>query len=201
MKSFLAIIFAVILTSGACGKKPAYSDIKTDQQGRPVDQNNNARPDAQPPAPPETTAQAPQATAAQPPTATAQTPPAQQEIKPPSFFDTNKGEISDLPNYPVAVRTNVQFGPVQGIPTAMIVLQTKDPVDKVAAFYDRAAKGKGWKVVNRLSDPEFFQLDVEKSKTQEGVVQVKKDSLTGQTIIVISRIEKPADMKESETKK
>ena len=201
MKSFLALILAAILTSTACGKKPAYSDIKTDQQGRPVDQNNNARPDAQPLTPPETTAQAPPTPTAQTPAATAQTPTAQQEIKPPSFFDTSKGEISDLPNYPVAVRTSVQFGPVQGVDTALIGLQTKDPVEKVAAFYDRAAKGKGWKVVNRLSDPEFFQLDVEKGKTHEGVVQVKKDSLSGQTIIVISRLEKPAEKKEPETKK
>ncbi|MEW6209355.1 MAG: hypothetical protein AB1631_13375 [Acidobacteriota bacterium] len=195
MKSILALILAAILSSAACGKKPAYSDIKTDQEGRAVAQNNNTQPDAA--APPETQ---PQTTTPELPPTPAQTPPVQQEFKPPSFFDTIKGEISDLPNYPAGVRTNVQLGPLQGMSTAMVVLQTKDPVEKIAAFYDRAAKGKGWKVVNRLSDPEFFQLDVEKGKLHEGVVKVKKDSATGQTVIVISRLEKPADKKEPEAK-
>ncbi len=195
MKSFLAVIMAAILSSAACGKKPAYSDIKTDERGRVAAQNNNSQPDAQSSAPPETTAQTP-TTQTPPPT-----PPAQQEIKPPSFFNASKGEISDLPNYPVAMKTNLQFGPIQGMDTAMIVLETKDAVEKVAAFYDRATKGKGWKVVNRLSDPEFFQLDVEKGKVHEGVVKVRKDSVSGRTVIVISRIEKPADKKEPETKK
>lgn len=194
MKSFLAVIMAAILSSAACGKKPAYSDIKTDERGRAAAQNNNSQPDAQSSAPPETTAQTP---TTQTPTPT---PPAQQEIKPPSFFNASKGEISDLPNYPVAMKTNLQFGPIQGMDTAMIVLETKDAVEKVAAFYDRATKGKGWKVVNRLSDPEFFQLDVEKGKVHEGVVKVRKDSVSGRTVIVISRIEKPADKKEPETK-
>ncbi len=183
---------AAILSSAACGKKPAYSDIKTDERGRAVAQNNNSQPDAQSSAPPETTAQ--------PPTTPAQNPPVQQEFKPPSFFDMNRGEISDLPNYPAGRKTNVQVGPLQGMDTAMVVLETGDTVEKVAAFYDRAVKGKGWKVVNRLSDPEFFQLDVEKTKIHEGVIKVRKDSVSGRTVIVISRLEKPADKKEPETK-
>lgn len=194
MKSFLAFIIAAFLSSAACGKKPAYSEIKTDQDGRAAAQNNNSQPDAPSNAPPEASEQTP------PPTP-AQTPPAQQEIKPPSFLDASKGEISDLPNYPVAMKTSLQFGPIQGMNTAMIVLETRDSVEKVAAFYDRAAKGKGWKVVNRINDPEFFQLDVEKGKGHEAVVKVRKDSVSNQTVIVISRIEKPADKKEPETKK
>jgi hypothetical protein len=196
MKSILAFILAAILSSASCGKKPAYSDIKTDEEGRAVAQNNDTQPDAQS-APPEMQAQT---KATEPPPLPAQTPPVQQEFKPPSFFDTRKGEISDLPNYPAGMTTNMQLGPVQGVSAATVVMQTNDPVEKVAAFYDRAVKGKGWKVINRLSDPEFFQLDVEKGKLHEGAVKVKKDSTTGQTSIVISRIEKPADKKEPETK-
>lgn len=197
MKSILAFILAAILSSAACGKKPAYSDIKTDQDGRTVAQNNNTQPDAATNAPPET--QTP-GTPEQPPLPTpAQTPPVQQEFKPPSFFDASKGEISDLPNYPKGVKTNMQLGPFQGMSTAAVYLETRDPVEKVAAFYDRAVKSKGWKVVNRLSDPEFFQLDVEKGKLHEGVVKVKRDSATGQTTIAISRLEKPAK-KEPEAK-
>jgi hypothetical protein len=186
MKFFSLLILALCLIPVACGhKKAAYSDIQTDKDGSAVNQNSNqGPPEASGQAPANPPAQEPQ----QPSPAAAQPAP----FKAPEFFDIDTGQIKDIPTYPRATRVSVQYGPLQGTQSAMIILQTGDPVEKVAAFYDRAIKTNGWKVVSDQRDKDILKIELQKGDRGEGLVRVIKDEKTGVVNIGLSRIEKPA---------
>ncbi|HET9531828.1 MAG TPA: hypothetical protein VFQ92_15825 [Blastocatellia bacterium] len=184
---FLSMSFVMLcLLSISCGpKKPAYSDIQTDRDGRAVNQNSSSQA-APAPQPPESAATG--QTAPQPAQASAKPEP----FKVPEFFDMNVGQIKDLPSYPRATRVSVQYGPLQGTQSAMIILQTGDPLDKIAAFYERAIKTNGWKVVSDQRDKDVMKIEVNKGERDEGLIRVLKDEKTGLVNIGLSRIEKPA---------
>lgn len=118
-----------------------------------------------------------------------------REAKPPSFVDPKSGEIKDLPSFPAAHRTNAMFGPVQGIDSAMLVLQTAPPIEKVVEYYEKAVKKYRWKVVNNMRDPEIYKWELKKGDRDEGLVQVKKET-NGMISIVLTRIEKPPEPKQ-----
>jgi hypothetical protein len=115
-------------------------------------------------------------------------PPAQSSV--PGFIDTKTGQIKDLPNYPTADRTNVQMGPIGDVSTAMFVLETGEQVESVAKFYDQVAKSQGWTVVIRILENENFNIELQKGEQNEGKVQARRDTTTGKTTIVVSRVEK-----------
>ncbi|HSE97415.1 MAG TPA: hypothetical protein VLD57_04030, partial [Blastocatellia bacterium] len=98
--------------------------------------------------------------------------------------------------YPGASRLSVQYGPLQDTQSAMLVLQTKDPFEKIAAFYDRAIKTGGWKVVSDQRDKDVMKLEMQKGERDEGLVRVFKDENTKLMMISISRIEKNAQPKQ-----
>jgi hypothetical protein len=100
------------------------------------------------------------------------------------------GEAKDLPNYPQAVMKSIQFGPIQGTDTLSLVLETRDPMDKIAAFYDKVIKSNGWTVDSKTFDPEFAEWNLRKPFDNEGKVQVKRDPRTNAMNIVIARTEK-----------
>jgi hypothetical protein len=190
MKFYSLLIILLCLIPVACGnKKPAYSEIQTDKDGRPVNQNSNQETAAASEdqaaegqtSPPQPQGQQPAPAAAQP-----------APFKVPEFFDMNTGQIKDIPSYPRSTRVSVQYGPLQGTQSAMIILQTGDPVEKIAEFYDRAIKSNGWKVVSDQRARDIMKIELQKGDRGEGLVRVIKDERTGVINIGLSRIEKPA---------
>ncbi|HVG17773.1 MAG TPA: hypothetical protein VNI02_01880 [Blastocatellia bacterium] len=168
----------------SCGNKPAYSNINTSREVREANQNGGQ------PATGPTGAVADQTnTSTQPTEAQSQQPtPPPQQFKPPKFMAN--GEAKDLPNYPQAVMKSIQFGPIQGTDTLSLVLETRDPMDKIAAFYDKVIKSNGWTVDSKTFDPEFAEWNLRKPFDNEGKVQVKRDPRTNAMNIVIARTEK-----------
>ena len=112
-------------------------------------------------------------------------------IKPASFWNPITGEIKDLPSYPGGARMNVQYGPLNGVDSAFILLSTGDPIEKIAAYYDKSAKSAGWTVAERMSDSEMYKLKLKKGDLNEALIQVEKDVQNGSRRIMLSRLEKP----------
>ncbi len=86
---------------------------------------------------------------------------------------------------------NMQYGPINGVDSAFILLTTGDSVEKIAAYYDKSVKRGGWTVAERMSDPELYKLKLKKGDLHEALVQVEKDVQTGNRRIMLSRLEKP----------
>jgi hypothetical protein len=86
---------------------------------------------------------------------------------------------------------SVQYGPLNGMDTGFIVLATNQPLDAIAAFYDKAIKSNGWSVANKLTDPEVYKVTLKKDAFNEAIVQVEKDPQTGNRRIVLTRLQKP----------
>ena len=114
----------------------------------------------------------------------------------PAFFDAQTGEVKDLPSYPNAQRTNIQYGPMEdGAEMASLVLVAAGSMDSVAAFYDKAIKSNGWEVTVRNRDPEFSEWRLKKGAKDEGRVIVKRDPAKGGLTIQIVRTSKPVEKK------
>ena len=175
------LLAAIIVASGACQHKPAYSEIDANKASRNQNQNSDSQASSAKPAP----AESPAATAPQPSPATPQRP----SFQTPSFLDATRGEIKDLPNYPRSLRVNAQMGALQGVNTTTFVFTTSDPMDKVAAFFDQAIKNNHWTVTDKMLDPELSEWTLEKGKDNSGKVRVSKDQ-TGRINIIIIRGEK-----------
>jgi len=176
-------LFALILivVSGGCSHKPAYSDIDANRSSKNQNQSGEAQTAAQPPAATE---------AAQPSASQAGAAPA-ESAKPtmPSFMN-EAGAIKDLPSYPRAVRLSVQFGPIQQATVMTLLLHTKDSMEKVQAFYTQTIKENHWTVTDKLLDPELSEWTLNKDERNNAKVQVKKDPRTGSLDISIVRAEK-----------
>ncbi len=176
-------LFALILivASAGCSHKPAYSEIDANRTSKNQNQNSEAQTGAQPQA----AAEAPQASASQPG-------PAQAESANPTMpsFMNAAGAIKDLPSYPRAVRTNVQFGPIQQATVMTLMLHTRDSMEKVQAFYTQAIKENHWTVTDKLLDPELSQWTLNKDERNNAKVEVRKDEKTGSLDISIVRAEK-----------
>ena len=174
----LALVAAVGLSVTACGpRKPAYSDINTNQPARPEAPATASEP-----------AQNPAGGAAAP----AQTPPAQPTVfRMPAFMDASKGDPKDLPNYPQAATVNLQYGPNGDIDTYSVSLRTGDAMEKITGFYDQMLKSNGWTVASRLVDPEYAEWVLKKSDSDEAKVTVQKEKQGNTFIIVTARTGKP----------
>ncbi|MEK6322527.1 MAG: hypothetical protein AABN33_12690 [Acidobacteriota bacterium] len=179
---WLFLAWVAIGTSAGCRHKPAYEDI--DPNKASSNQNQNSA--VQAATTPSTAVESPPAVATQPAPSPSQT----QSFKTPRFLDQTKGEIKDLPNYPRARRVSVQMGPNQGVNVFSLVLQTTDPMDMIAAFYQQAIKNNKWTVINKSVDPEMSEWSLEKGKEDSAKIQVRKDPQTGTMNIFIVRGEK-----------
>jgi len=175
---FLLLIMSIAMT--ACGpSKPAYSDINTNQAARSDNKNSNEQ---------ATASADPGAAQGQQPGAQPQpAQPGSEQFKIPAFMDQNTGEIKDLPNYPRAIRRNVQYGPAQGKDTMSLLLETSDAMDKIADFYEKAIKSNGWTVSDKVRDPEMSEWTLKKGKDDEAKVEVKKDPRSNSMYIAIAR--------------
>ena len=172
------VLAAIIVASSACKHKPAYSDIDTNKNSRNQNQNGETQATGAPAEPPASPASQPSPAAPQRPA-----------FQSPSFLDASRGEIKDLPSYPSAQRVNVQIGAVQGVNTATFVFTTRDPMDKIAAFFDQAIKNNHWTVTDKMIDPELSEWTLEKAKDNSAKVRATKDQ-TGHINIIIIRGEK-----------
>ena len=117
------------------------------------------------------------------------------KMKLPSFIDPAKGIITDLPPYPGARRFNMQYGPLQGVDTAMIIYMTPDPMEKVATYYEGVVKSHAWKVSSNLKEPEGIDMKLTKGGRDEAILRIKKNTEQKVTEILISRTQKPLESK------
>ena len=180
MKFLLLLITLLAVVMLAACERPTSEEQNQGMQ--PVNRNTSAQAEAPPPP------DAPQPGSEAPPGP----PPAQPTtMKMPSFWNTTTGEIQDLPSFPGGARMNVQYGPINGIETGFIVLSTNQPIETIAAFYDKAIKSNGWSVVNKLTDPEMYKVSLKKDAFNEAVIQVDKDPQTGIRRIGLTRLQKP----------
>lgn len=69
-------------------------------------------------------------------------------------------------------------------------LRSNDPMDKIAAYYERVIKDNKWTVTDKIIDPEFSEWNLKKGDDNNAKVQVKKDQQSGAMNIVIVRAEK-----------
>lgn len=67
---------------------------------------------------------------------------------------------------------------------------TTDPMNKIAAFYEKVIKDNKWTVIDKIIDPEFSEWTLKKGEDNSAKVQVKKDERTGALNIVMVRGEK-----------
>lgn len=186
MKFFLMLItlLAVAIVS-ACERQPQENQ----NRGREVvNRNTSAPPDANSP-PTDAPAAGNEAppVGLQPPQ-TNSAPPA--AMPPPPFWNTTTGEIKDLPSYPGGARMNVQYGPLNGMDTGFVMLTTMDPMEKIAAFYDKAIKAQGWTVANKLADQEMYKVQLKKDANNEAIVQVEREPQARHLRIVLTRLQK-----------
>lgn len=187
---FLLLACALIGSFAGCSRKPAYSDMNVNASRPNRETQASAEQPVDAAAPAADPAGAPPA--AQPPQ---QQPTQPAPIKIPAFFDTQKGEVKDLPSYPAGQRMSIQYGPLPGVEMASIVLEASAPMDAIAAFYDKAIKSNGWEVTVRNRDPEYSEWRVKKRGSEEGGVTVRKDPTRGSMIIQISRTSTPEEKK------
>jgi hypothetical protein len=118
-----------------------------------------------------------------------------KKYKIPAFIDTVKGGITDLPAYKGARIYNMQYGPIQGADSAMIIYMTGDPMEKVAAFYNGIVKSHGWKVISTITEPETVDMKFVKGSRDEAIVRIKKNTEQRVTEILLSRVQKPLEDK------
>ncbi len=185
---WLVLVFAAIVASNGCRHKPAYSEIDENKTSSTHNQSSESKAGT-PAAPSE--ALSPTTGTSQP----ASSPPSAQQFKTPTFMDQASGAIRDLPNYPGSIRTAIQIGPNQGFNVMTLALQTRDSMDRIAAFYKKAIKDNHWTVVNNTIDPEMSDWTLEKGAENSAKIQVKKDPATSRMSIIIVRGEKLPETK------
>lgn len=177
----IGLLLTVTVIYWGCRHKPAYSDIDANRTSKTQNQNAETQAGTTPSGAGEPVTVSP----AQPVPA----PPQKPSFKSPSFLNQATGEIKDLPNYPRAVRVNAQIGPMGGANMASFIFQTRDPMDKITAFYEQAIKSNRWTVIDKVIDPELSEWNLRKG--EDGAkVQVKKDPQTGTMNIMLVRGEK-----------
>jgi hypothetical protein len=201
---FLGFGFLIFVSvfGAACNNKPAYSNINVNRarSDATAEASANEAQAANPEQPPGADKQPPASDAANatPPPAGA---PPSQEVKTPAFLDAVKGEAKDLPGYPNGVRRSFMVGPVEGQEILGLTLESGDPIEKIAAFYDKTIRANKWTVLDSTRDPEFTEWVLKKGETSEGKVQIRKNPAAASYFIVIARTEKQAPSKSGDTAK
>jgi len=170
----------MILGLAGCGHKPSYSEIEPDNSGKAANQNSSPSNGADKPADPAGAAARLAETAPEPENQ-------QKPILPPPFYDSATGQIKDLPSYPGARRTNIQYGPVNGFDTMLLRMRSKDPFEKVVAFYDQAVKKNGWTIVDNSRDPNKYQWTLLKESGQ-GMIVIAKEEQRPLVYVTLDRV-------------
>jgi hypothetical protein len=195
---FVLLMISSLLVVGCNFGKPAYSDVQVDNKTK--GETSRAEPTAaQNPTPPANPSEDPIAKAEREAglvNSAQQNPPQEKkEMQIPSFFVSGKTEIKDLPKYSKSNILNVQYGPVNGVNSAMLIFESRDSVEKINEFYEKTIKSNGWSVVTNIKDPDNFEYTLIKGQRDEALIRIKKDPQSGSSVILLSRTEKPADQK------
>jgi hypothetical protein len=193
MRLLPLLLIVLILVVVACRREPAYKDLPAGGSN-----NANTQAGAQPGASGESAAAPAETPQTETPPVVVQ-PPAVANANTahrtanryPSFLDPISGQIRDLPSYPRSTRANFQYGPMSGVDTALIVLQTSEPMEKLTAFYDKAVKSHGWTIVSNTRDPEHYRWELKKGPRDEAVVEIRKSDQFPLTGIALTRAERP----------
>jgi|GEM_PF-35250 len=174
----MVLACVVIAASAGCRNKPAYSEIDANRAVRNANQNSEEYASTPPPAGTEALGGAPASPVASP------------TVKTPSFLDSGKSTIKDLPTYPRSRVSNLQFGPNGGLNLMSLVLQTPDSMDMVTAYYEGVIKNNNWSVVDKTLDPDQSEWILKKGEDNSARIQVKKDPQGRRMNITILRGEK-----------
>ena len=174
------LVFVMSIGIVACGpRKPAYSDIPSNQAAGNQNKNSNEQPSVLADAP---------GSESQPAGGQAQPQPSQPEkFRVPAFLDQSTGQVKDLPSYPQSNRVNMQYGPIQGQDTLAMTLETGDAMEKIVAFYDKAIKSNGWTVSEKLNDPDISTWTLKKGNDNEAKIEVRKNPQGKTMYIAIAR--------------
>jgi len=178
------LFVAVLVALAGCAHKPAYSEMDASRASTNQNQNQNRSNDAQ------VTPSEPAPGAASPTEAAQPAAAPSTAFKNPSFMDQAKGDIKDLPGYPRSYRVSAQIGPLQGVNTMSLGLRSSDPMDKIAAYYERVIKENKWTVIDKIVDPEFSEWNLKKGEADSAKVQIRKDPQSNAMNIVIVRGER-----------
>ncbi len=195
---FVLLLISSLFVFGCNFGKPAYSDVQVDNKTK--GETSRAEPGTNPnPEPSANSSVDPIAQAEKdaglgnPPQ---QNPPQQnKEMQLPSFFVSGQSEIKDLPKYKKSTIINVQYGPVNGVSSAMLIFESRDSVEKINEFYEKSIKSNGWEVITNIKDPDNFEYTLSKGARDEALIRIKKDPQSGHSVILLSRSEKPAELK------
>ncbi|MBI3650550.1 MAG: hypothetical protein HY231_05825 [Acidobacteria bacterium] len=189
------LMVASLLVFGCKIGKPAYDDIKVDKKttGDNRESGGAATPnDGQGQTPSEDPiAKAERDAGIANPQSPAGAPEAQKPIHMPAFLDTVKGGIKDLPPFPHSAVANAQYGPVNGLDSAMYIYQTNKPPDQVAAYFEKSVKSNGWEIAANIKDPDSYEMTLIKGKRDQALIRIKKDTQTQLTSILLSRTQAP----------
>jgi hypothetical protein len=199
---FVLLMISSLSVFGCNFGKPAYSDVQVDsktkgekpkaEQGAAQSPETAASPTEDPIAKAERDAgitNTPQQTP----------PPDKKDMPPPSFLVGGQSDIKDLPKYKKSTMINAQVGPINGVSTAMFIFESRDTVEVIGEFYEKAFKSNGWELVTKIKDPDNFEYTLRKGAQDEALVRIKKDPQVGTSFILLSRMEKPADQKVTAT--
>jgi hypothetical protein len=189
----LIIIFSLSILIFGCNRKPAYSDVKVENPARAGEPSPTAEKPADPVAEVDRKAES---TNQQPTAPNSPQPAEQKPFVIPAFFDSTKGAIKDIPRYPDSSITNMQYGPLGEATVVFMVMQSKGPVEKIGAFYDKELKRNGWKILSNTRDPILYEWTLKKDDANEGTVKVTKEETSGTIYIALTRSEKKVEPKQ-----
>jgi hypothetical protein len=190
---FVLFILSSLFAIGCNFGKPAYSDVQVDNKTKGESQRGEQ-------AAAQNTNQS--ATPAEDPIAKAErdaaiangqqtVPQDKKDIPAPGFFSPGSSEIKDLPKYKRSQILNAQVGPINGVNSALLLFSSPDTVEKISAFYESSFKSNGWMVVTNLKDPDSYEYTLRKGTSDEAMVRIKKDTQSGNTMIMLSRAQLP----------
>jgi hypothetical protein len=184
-----SVLISSLIICGCHFNKPAYEDVKVDKkttgETKPAEQAANPEQKEDPVAKAEK--EAGLQTPAQP-SAPAEE---KQPVQIPEFLDMNKGQIKDLPPYPKAARTNMQYGPINGVSSAMYVYVTNESPATISAFYEKAFQSNGWRILAADKVPDSYEYTLAKGTRDQALIRIKKDVQSHQTSILLSRAQVP----------
>ena len=113
----------------------------------------------------------------------------------PAFIDNVKGGIVDLPAYKDATVSNMQYGPIQGADTAMIIYQSSAPFEQVLNFYKGVIPRQGWTIVSQQTVQGISEFKLAKGDRDEAFLRILQNQQSGATDILMSRIQKLPESK------
>ncbi len=110
----------------------------------------------------------------------------------PPFFDSQKNEIKDLPNYSKAKLVNAQVGDFNGSPTMIMMYSLRGTIEEAVAFYEKQIKANGWQVVTSSKTAEYYEWALKKGEREQLIINIKRDpQQPAYLVLMINRNQAP----------